>query len=80
MTAARERKRDPHHCAECGADFEVEYYDDRREGARAASAPVPVDIPCPRCGKPRTVSLPAGAERTLVVDLDEGEADEGGGG
>jgi len=80
MTPGRERKRDPHHCADCGADFEVEYFDDRRAGERAATAPVLVDVSCPRCGKPRSVSLPAGSERTLVVELDDGETEEGGGG
>jgi hypothetical protein len=80
MAADRERKRDPHHCADCGADFDVEYFDDRRAGQRAAAAPVLIDVHCPRCGKPRSVSVPSGAERTLVVGLDEGEADEGGGG
>ena len=78
--AARERKRDPHHCAECGADFEVEYYDDRLAGPRAAVPPVLAEVACPHCGKPRSVSVPAGAERTLVVEIEEGEADEGGGG
>lgn len=80
MTPARERKRDPHHCADCGADFEVAYYDDRRVGERAAAPPVLIDVPCPRCRKPKSVSVPAGAERTLAVDQVEGEADEGGGG
>jgi hypothetical protein len=80
MTATRERKSDPHHCADCGADFEVEYYDDRRVGQRAAAPPVLAEVACPRCGRPRSVSVPAGAERTLVVEVDEGEADEGGGG
>jgi len=79
MTAGRERKRDPHHCGECGADFEVEYYDDRT-GDRATVPPVLMDIACPACGKSKSVSLPAGAERTVVVELDEGETDEGGGG
>jgi hypothetical protein len=77
---ARERKRDSHHCAECGADFDVQYYDDRRAGPRAAAPPVLAEVPCPGCGKPRSVSVPAGAERTLVAEIDEGEADEGGGG
>jgi hypothetical protein len=80
MTAPRERKRDPHHCAECGADFGVEYYDDRRAAPRAAAPPVVTEVACPGCGRPRSVSVPAGAERTVVVELDEGEADEGGGG
>ncbi len=79
MTPARERKREPHHCADCEADFEVAYYDDRRVGERAAAPPVLTDVPCPRCRKPKNISVPAGAERTLAVDLVEGEADEGGG-
>jgi hypothetical protein len=80
MRAGRERKRDPHHCADCGADFEVEYFDDRRAGERVALPPVLVDVSCPGCGKAKSLSLPAGAERTLVVELDEGETEEGGGG
>ena len=80
MTPARERKRDPHHCAECGADFEVEYYDDRRAGDRVSQPPVLVEVACPACGRARSVSLPAGSERTLLAELVDGEADEGGGG
>ena len=80
MTALRERKRDPHHCAACGADFGVEYYDDRRAGPRAAAPPVVIEVACPGCGGRRSMSVPVGAERTVVVELDEGEADEGGGG
>ena len=79
MSAARERKRNPHHCNDCRADFEVEYLDDRT-GERAAAPPVLVEVSCPRCGKTRSVSLPAGAERTLAVALVPGEAEEGGGG
>ena len=79
MTPARERKRDPHQCVDCGADFEVEYFDDRT-GERATLPPVPIDVSCPRCGKTRSVSLPAGSERTLVVELVAGEVEEGGGG
>lgn len=80
MSPERERKVDPHHCGDCGAEFEVEYFDDRKAGPRAAAAPVLAVVPCPRCGRPRSVSVPAGAERTLVVELEEGEPDEGGGG
>jgi hypothetical protein len=79
MSAARERKRNPHHCNDCGADFEVEYFDDRT-GERASAPPVLVEVSCPRCGKTRSVSLPAGAERTLAVALVVGETEEGGGG
>jgi hypothetical protein len=36
---------------------------------------------CTTCGHKRSVALPAGAERTLAVELHDGsEADEGGGG
>ncbi len=36
---------------------------------------------CPACGHSRTISLPAGSERTLLIEPSEGpEADEGGGG
>ena len=36
---------------------------------------------CPSCGHSRTVSLPAGSERTLLIEPSEGpEPDEGGGG
>ena len=74
--AQRERKRDPHTCAGCSAQFDVAYFDDR-----ADSAPVLQDVPCPRCGKPKSIALPQGAERTLVVELDDGavKAEEGGG-
>jgi hypothetical protein len=40
-----------------------------------------LDVACPLCGRTRSVSLPAGAERTVEVELVEGaEPDEGGGG
>jgi hypothetical protein len=36
---------------------------------------------CPACGRQRSIAVPAGAERTLAVELHDGaEADEGGGG
>jgi hypothetical protein len=73
----RDRKRDPHQCAACGVRFEVTYLDDRR-GSREASGLV--EVPCPRCGKLRSVTLPVGAEKTLLVEINETEADEGGGG
>ena len=74
----RVRKRDPHRCAACGASFDVAYFDDRR-GSRDVGSSL-VEIPCPACGKRRSVALPVGAEKTLLVELDEAEADEGGGG
>jgi hypothetical protein len=80
MEASRERKRDPHRCAACEAAFEVLYFDDRG-GERALLPPVTVDVACPQCGKKQGVALPAGSERTLLVELDLiGEADEGEGG
>jgi hypothetical protein len=57
--------------------FDVTYLDDRR-GSREGSGLV--EVPCPRCGKPRSVTLPAGSEKTLLVEINETEADEGGGG
>ena len=71
----RERKRDPHTCAGCGASFDVTYYDDRAE-----SAPSLYDVRCPRCGKAKSVTIPTGAEKTLRLELDESEHEEGGSG
>ena len=75
---ARQRKSDPHQCAACGTRFEVTYFDDRR-GSRDTGTAL-VEVPCPSCGKPRSVALPIGADKTLVVEVDEAEPDEGGGG
>jgi hypothetical protein len=74
----RERKRDPHQCGACGVRFEVAYFDDRR-GSRSAMSSL-VEVACPACGKPKSVTLPMGAENTLLVESDEAEPDEGGGG
>lgn len=74
----RERKRDPHQCVACGTRFDVAYFDDRR-GSRDDGSFL-VDVPCPACGKLRSVTLPVGAEKTLLVEIEEAEADEGGGG
>jgi DNA-directed RNA polymerase subunit RPC12/RpoP len=77
---ARVRKSDPHRCPECAAAFEVSYFDDRSD-ARAELPMATAEATCPACGHARPVSLPAGAERTLLVELSDGvEADEGGGG
>jgi DNA-directed RNA polymerase subunit RPC12/RpoP len=75
-TPVRERKRDPYTCAGCGARFDVGYFDDR-----ADSVPVLHDVPCPRCGRAKSISLPQGADRTLQVELDETgvEVEDGGG-
>ena len=76
----RARKSDPHRCPECGAAFEISYFDDR-VGERALLPMTIAKAACPACGRSRSVSLPAGAERTLEVELSEGsEADEGAGG
>jgi hypothetical protein len=80
MTATRERKRDPHRCATCSTLFEVTYFDDRASDRTTLPA-LPVDVACPQCGRAKSIMVPAGAERTIVVERDEdGEAEEGGGG
>ncbi len=80
MPPERERKRDPHRCLGCGASFDVSYYDDRND-ERSALPPQAVDVSCPNCGHTKAVTVPAGAERCLEVELDlVDEADEGGGG
>jgi hypothetical protein len=74
----RDRKRDPHQCGECATRFDVTYFDDRR-GSRDVG-PALIEVSCPACGRPRSVALPVGAEKTLLVEIDEAESDEGGGG
>jgi hypothetical protein len=74
----RDRKRDPHQCGECATRFDVTYFDERRGSRDVGSALV--EVPCPACGRPRSVALPVGAEKTLLVEIDESESDEGGGG
>jgi DNA-directed RNA polymerase subunit RPC12/RpoP len=74
----RERKRDPHECSACGTRFDVTYFDDRR-GSRDAGSTL-AEVACPTCGRARSMALPMGAEKTLLVEIDETEADEGGGG
>ena len=79
MEKKRERKRDPHRCLGCSAQFEVTYFDDR--GEERGPLPVLAEVACPRCGRKKSVSVATGAEQTLEVELDEiGEADEGSGG
>ena len=79
-TEARTRKSEPHRCPECGAAFQVTYFDDRT-GVRAQLPITTSEAACPTCGRKRSVALPAGAERTLAVELQDGsDADEGGGG
>ena len=80
MSATRARKSDPHRCPDCAAAFEVTYFDDR-VGDRAHLPMAEAEAACPSCGHAISLSLPAGAERTLRMELSEGlEADEGGGG
>ena len=77
---ARARKSEPHRCPECGATFDVTYYDDRT-GPRSQLPMTTTRAACPACGHARSVALPAGAEHLLAVELrEDGEADEGGGG
>ncbi len=75
----RDRKRDPHRCPACQAAFEVAYFDDRRD-ERADLPPVVVEVACPSCGRPKGATVPAGAERTLLVEVDELEHSEDGAG
>ena len=75
MTADRERKTEPHECS-CGARFELGYFDDRR-GERATLPDELVDAACPACGKAKSLSLPAGAEKTLVAELADDGQEEG---
>ena len=79
MPEPRVRKSDPHRCPACGVGFEVTYFDDR-VGERALLPMTIARLACPACGYSRSVSLPAGAERTVRVELSDGAADEGGGG
>jgi len=77
MAADRERKTEPRECS-CGARFEVGYFDDRRD-ERAALPDELVAAACPACGKTKTLSLPAGAGKTLVAELADDGQDEGAG-
>ena len=72
--ADRERKRNPHRC-ECGSAFDVCYFDDRRDPTRDREA-VTVQVECPACGRPKTLCLPEGADRTVVVEASALSADD----
>ena len=79
MQEPRVRKRDTHRCPMCQAGFDVSYFDDR-VGERSLLPVTIAKAVCPACGHGRTVSLPAGSERTMLVELRaEPEPDEGGG-
>lgn len=67
MPLERERKAEPHRCS-CGAHFEVLYLDDRQD-ERAALPAEEAEAACPACGQRKSLSLPAGASRTLRVEL-----------
>jgi hypothetical protein len=72
--ADRERKRSPHLC-ECGSAFDVCYFDDRRDPLRDREA-VTVQVSCPSCGRSKTLCLPEGADRTVVVEVSVLAADD----
>ena len=80
--ADRERKRSPHKC-ECGSAFDVCYFDDRQDPARDGEL-VTVHVSCPDCGRSKTLSLPDGSDRTVIVEPsaagDDDDVDEGFGG
>jgi hypothetical protein len=69
----RERRREEHQCR-CGARFEVGHFGDPRETT------LQVDVRCPCCGQPHTVSVPEGTENDLVVELAQGPRPDTGGG
>ena len=80
MQDPRVRKSDPHRCPKCKAGFDITYFDDRI-GERSLLPMTIAKAACPACGHSRTISLPAGSERTLQIEPREGaDADEGGGG
>jgi hypothetical protein len=72
--ADRERKRSPHRC-ECGSAFDVCYFDDRRDPLRDREA-VTVQVSCPSCGRSKTLCVPEGADRTVVVEASALAADD----
>jgi hypothetical protein len=77
--ADRERKRSPHKC-ECGSAFDVCYFDDRQDPRRDHEQ-VTVQVSCPECGRSKTLSLPGGSDRTVIVEpsalMGEDDVDEG---
>jgi hypothetical protein len=72
--AERERKRSPHRC-ECGSSFDVCYFDDRRDPARDGDH-VTVHVACPACGRSKTLALPDGSDRTVIVEPSALEGDD----
>ena len=72
--ADRERKRSPHRC-ECGSAFDVCYFDDRRDPLRDREA-VTLQVACPGCGRSKTLCVPEGADRTVIVEVSSIAADD----
>jgi hypothetical protein len=72
--ADRERKRSPHRC-ECGSAFDVCYFDDRRDPVRDREA-VTVQVSCPSCGRSKTLCVPEGADRTVIVEVSPLSSDD----
>ena len=64
--ADRERKRNPHRC-ECGSTFDVCYFDDRLDPQRDSEA-VTIQVSCPACARSKTLCVPEGADRTVIVE------------
>ena len=73
MRPPRERRREEHQCG-CGARFEVGHYGDPLETTSS------VEVKCPACGTPHTLSVPPGTEKDLLVELSRGPEPETGGG
>jgi hypothetical protein len=68
------RRRESHRCP-CGARFEVGHHGDVQETTSA------VEVRCPRCGQPHSLTVPRGTEGDLTVELVTGpEPDDGAGG
>ena len=73
MKPHADRRREQHRCA-CGARFEVGHHGD------PLLTTVAVEVKCPACGKPHTISVPRGTEGDLLVELAPGPEPETGGG
>ena len=67
------RRREQHRCA-CGARFEVGHHGD------PLLSSAQVEVKCPACAKPHTISVPKGTENNLTVELAPGPEPETGGG
>jgi len=56
------RRNEQHRCSHCGSRFEVWHGGDPMETV------VNVEVACPCCSRPHTVSLPRGAEKDVRVE------------